>query len=367
MKSLFCYLLVCFPLALLAKDPLPQSPDDLTLQRMLEHNRLQSLLEAKIAHSPESRNNEISPFVEYGQTGYIFFNDDNYSGYATEIKNKIAETLPVDTKLVVYTTSSNSSYLQRIKERFSQFIDEDRLIVISVPSSSVTDFWSRDGLPIPVWNKGQFALVDARYYYNFEPDAFLAQLFDVLKTKHDYFFEGGNLMANSLGDCIVVNRRRSYPGGTSDTAAIPDSVFQRHYGCNRLLRLRHLKGIGHADEVVKFMGDNIVVTDTPEYVEQLEEYGYKVHLLPEPSLQYETYVNSLQVNDTLYVPLFGEPQDKQALSVYESLDLGLKIIAIDTKFLATRGQGGIHCITQNYPPAPISQILRQIQGEFFTP
>ncbi len=363
MKSLFCFILVCFPLALLAQDPWPQSPNDQTLQKMAEHNRQLSLLEPKIANAIPLRDKDITPFAEYQQTGYIFFSDDDYRGYATEIKNKIAKTLPRDTKLVVYTSTSHPSQLQKIKERYIQYIEEDRLTVVRVPSSGVTDFWSRDGLPVPVWNKGQFTLVDARYYYNFEPDNFLAQLFNVLKTKHDYFFEGGNFMANSLGDCIVVNRRRSYSGGTSDTAAIPDSIFQDHYGCNRLLRLRHLKGIGHADEVVKFMSDNIVVTDTEDYLEQLKEAGFEVHLLPEPSREYETYVNSLQVNDTLYVPLFGGPEDAQAIAVYEKLNLGLKIVAIDTKLLAARGQGGIHCITQNYPPVPLHELLRVLNGK----
>lgn len=363
MKSLFCFILVCFPLALLAQDPLPQSPDDQTLQRMAEHNQRQSLLEPKIADLLAPRNNDITPFVEYQQTGYIFFNDDDYRGYATEIKNKIAETLPSDTHLVVYTSSNSSSYLKNLKNRFTQFIEEERLTVLQIPASGSSSFWTRDALPVPVWNKDQLSLVDARYYYNFEPDAFLAQLFHVLKTKHQYFFEGGNFMANSLGDCIVVNRRRSYPGGISDTAAIPDSIFQNHYGCKRLLRLRHLKGIGHADEVVKFMSDNVIVTDTHEYVDTLKKFGYEVHILPEPSRNYETYVNSLQVNDTLYVPLFGGPQDQEAIAVYEGLNLGLKIVAIQTSLLATRGQGGIHCVTQNYPPVPMAEILRELQGK----
>ena len=171
---------------------------------------------------------------------------------------------------------------------------------------------------------------------------------------------------NSRGECIVVNRKRNYPGGTSDTGAIPDSVFANNYGCKKLLRFKHLKGIGHADEVIKFMSDDIVVTDTPEYVQDLEKAGYTVHLLPEPDRSYETYVNSLIVNDVLYVPVFGEDGDQKAIDVYNNLNLGLKVVTIPTGDLATQGQGGIHCITMNYPQVPLQEVVENLGGSLYS-
>ncbi|MBY0386083.1 agmatine deiminase family protein [bacterium] len=226
---------------------------------------------------------------------------------------------------------------------------------------SSTNFWSRDNLPLPVWESSQFALVDARYYYNFEPDVFFQNLFGVNLSSHKYFYEGGNFMANARGDCLVVNRKKAYPGGVSDTAAIPDDVFKSLYGCKNLIRLKHLKGIGHADEVVKFMSDDVVFTDTPEYVAQLEKAGFQVVLLPEADLNYETYINSLLVNDTIFVPVFGESNDQKAIDAYKKL--GLKVVPINTRALATGGQGGIHCITMNYPPSPIKNITRLLNAQ----
>ena len=101
----------------------------------------------------------------------------------------------------------------------------------------------------------------------------------------------------------------------------------------------------------------MIVTDTHQYVKTLEDAGYQVVLLPEPDRNYETYVNSLQVNDTLFVPTFGERHDKVAVEAYEKLGLGLKIVTIPTRNLATRGQGGIHCITMNYPPATFETMV----------
>ncbi len=362
MKSILAILTFIFSHTLMANPQLPQSPDADTLKQMALHNQEMAKFEPVI--SEFDRASDVRPFAEYHNTGYIFFNDDDYRGYAREIKETIARKIPADVTLVVYSTSSNKSYLGQLKSKYTQYIDPARLVILQIPPSGSNNFWTRDNLPLPVWTDDNFTLVDARYYYNFEPDSFLTSLFASLSTKHDYFFEGGNFTANARGECIVVNRRRSYPGGISDTAAIPDSVFRNQYGCNKLIRFKHLKGIGHSDEVVKFMTDDIVVTDTHEYVAELEEAGYEVHMLPEPDRRFETYVNSLQVNDVLFVPVFGESGDSKAIEVYESLNLGLEIVPINTRNLATRGQGGIHCITMNYPPAPLAQIVRSVGGTF---
>jgi agmatine/peptidylarginine deiminase len=358
MKTLF--ILVCLLIngSIVLASPLPQLPSDDVLQKISELNQEQALRDSFRNFTRRSEN--VVPFAEYEETGYVFFNDDDYWGYAREIKQTIASELPANVKLVVYTTSENKSDLRRLEDYYGRFIDPARLLVLQVPRSGSNDFWTRDNLPLPVWTDDQFTLVDARYYYNFEPDAFLKELFQSLSTKHNYFFEGGNFIANSLGDCIVVNRRKRYPGGVSDTGAIPDEIFENHYGCKRLTRLRHLKGIGHADEVVKFMSDNVIVTDTEEYVETLESLGYEVHILPEPRGRFETYVNSLQVNDVLFVPTFGGSTDQEAIEVYEALNTGLKIVPIDTSSLANGGQGGIHCITMNYPPVPMIEMLRAL-------
>lgn len=300
----------------------------------------------------------ISSFYEYGETGFVAFSDDDFSGIARDMKAIVAKNLPTDTELIVYTQSTSKSHQQNLKNLYSQYIDSSRVHILQIPKSGSNDFWTRDNLPLAIWKNGNLALADARYYYNFEPDAFFGQLFDAEVLKHNYFFEGGNFMANSRGDCFVVNRRKAYPGGTSDTAAIPDDIFKNYYGCKTLLRFKHLKGIGHIDEVVKFISDDVVVSDTPEYTADLEKAGFTVIELPEPDLNYETYVNALFVNDVAYVPVFGESGDQKALDVYASF--GFKTVAVPSRRLATQGQGGIHCITMNYPKTTLQAIAKSL-------
>lgn len=344
----------------ISADYYSHEPSPEVLKQIAEHNKQQALLESFTA-SAQRANENVVPFVEYGETGYVFFSDDDYQGgIAREMKNTIAQNLPESATLVVYTTSSSNSQINAIEQRYGQWLNPERLIVVRIPPSGSNPFWSRDNLPLPVFTDNQLTLVDARYYYNFEPDLFLQSLFSSLLTSHNYFYEGGNFMANSRGECLVVNRRRSYPGGVSDTAAIPDSVFQNNYGCKKLTRFKHLKGIGHIDEVVKFISDDVVVTDTPEYIPTLESLGYTVHQLPEAELNYETYINSLIVNDVVFVPVFNEKADAAVLKTYQNLLPNHKIVPVASRGLATRGQGGVHCITMNYPPHDLSTLLQSL-------
>lgn len=302
----------------------------------------------------------LSPFYEYDKTGFIAFSDDDFYGIAEDMKITVAKNLPNDADLIVYTQSTSKGHHSDLINYYSQYIEKARIHILQVPQSGSNDFWSRDNLPLPVWKNGNLALADARYYYNFEPDAFLGKVFGAEVLKHNYFLEGGNFMANGKGDCLVVNRKKSYPGGVSDTAAIPDDIFKNIYGCKTLTRFKHLKGIGHADEVVKFMTDSTVLTDTIEYKPILEKAGFTVVMLPEGQQKFETYANSLIVNNTVFVPVFNQSNDQKALNVYSAF--GLKVVPVQSSELATQGQGGIHCITMNYPPTTLQAIAKSMNA-----
>lgn len=361
MKSLFTFVfLTLFSFNLSAQQLPVHGPSEEQLKAMALHNQQMATEEVLLPPLGKLRSSNIMPFYEYDTTGYIVMSDDDFYGVAEDMKKSIASNLPAGVTLMVYTSSGNKQYQQQLFNTYSQYIDGSRLKILQVPASGSNNFWTRDNLPLPVWEDGRLTLVDARYYYNFEPDAFFAQLFGTNILKHNYFFEGGNFMANARGDCLVVNRRKAYPGGMSDTGAIPDDIFKSKYGCKTLTRFKHLKGIGHIDEVVKFMSDDVVVTDTVEYKATLEKAGFTVLMLPEPHRNYETYVNSLIINDVVYVPIFGESGDQKALDTYAQL--GFKVVGIQSQELATQGQGGIHCITMNYPAVPLANILRSLEA-----
>lgn len=362
MRFILFTVISLFSFPLFAQQLPVHGPSDEQIEAMAQHNQSVARQE-RLLGPADYRNANVKHFYEWDKTGYIVTSDDDFYGMAEDIKTTIAQNLPQDVTLIVYTQSSNKSYHKQLETLYTQYIPKERLKVLQIPTSGANDFWSRDNTPVPVWVDGKFALVDAKYYYNFEPDSFFNKLFGTTMDSHNYFYEGGNMAANGKGDCILINRKKSYPGGVSDTAAIPDDIFKIKYGCTNIIRFKHLKGIGHTDEVVKFMSDTVVVTDTEEYVETLEQAGFTVHLLPEPDLAYETYVNSLQVNDVLFVPIFDEKNDQKAIDIYKSINPSLKIVPINSRDIATQGQGGIHCITMNYPPAALTVVVDAFRAQ----
>lgn len=296
------------------------------------------------------------PYAEYSQAGYVIFSDETVYN-AGAAKRAMAQNLPADITLVVFTGNASKSYQQNLFNEYAQYRDSSRLKVIYLPEGG-RGFWARDGIPVPVWtNTGagekQFTVVDARYYHYFEADKEVSEFFGANLLKHNYYYEGGNYAANSRGDCIVVNNTR--------VEKIPTSVFREQYGCQTLVRLPHTKGIGHIDESVKFMDDNTLLVDDEAYANTLTEKGFNVVRMIRPQNGYETYVNALVVNGTAFVPVFNQSGDATAISLYESF--GLKVVPVDSISLSNDGLGSIHCITMSYPPVPFNDLLNHIGAQ----
>ncbi len=296
------------------------------------------------------------PYAEYSEVGYVIFSDETEfnSGAA---KKKIAQSLPADVTLVVFTGNTSESYQKSLFKEYSQYIESSRLKVVFLPGGG-KGFWARDGIPVPVWKvdaagEYQFNVVDARYYHNFEADDVVSDLFGAGLLKHNYYYEGGNYAANSKGDCIVVDNER--------VQKMPDSIFKQNYGCKTLVRLPHTKGIGHIDESVKFMDDDTLLVDDADYAKTLKAKGWDVVKMVRPKNSYETYVNTLVVNGTAFMPSFNQKTDVDAIQLYESF--GLKVVPLNSISLSNEGLGSIHCITMAYPKVGFNELLKHIGAE----
>jgi agmatine/peptidylarginine deiminase len=303
-------------------------------------------------HNQTPQNDEVKgivtrPVAEYENPGYLIFSD-SYSHNSKPVKLKLAKELPSDMKLVVFTPYAGS--LATIKNDYKPLVG-DRLIVMEVRGNG---FWARDGVPIPVWDEfNELAVVDAKYYHAFESDQIFADYFGVDKLSHSYFFEGGNFQSDSLGNCMIVDNFRVQPMGLD--------TFKTYYGCKTLKRFEHLSGIGHIDEVVKLIDNQHVVTDHKEYAASLKSLGYTVTMLPQAKKPYETYVNSLLLQDKLFMPSYGRAEDKEAQAIYESF--GFEVFPLDTYELSNNGHGSIHCITMVYPKTSENNLEKILKGK----
>ncbi len=313
-----------------------RGPSAEQIREILQHNRKVSSGHTSSTSNAFDSLSVERPYAEYEKAKYFFINA-NTSFDSGTAKIELVRSVPREVKVIVLTESENEK--ASASAFFKDYSNQENFEVVNL--STQVGLWARDSLPIPVYVTGgntRLGLVDAKYYHANEPDSLLANFLGVPVFKHDYYYEGGNFAADDQGNCMAVDKRISN---------IPDTLFQSYYGCKKLMRLPFDSGIGHVDEHAKFIGTGRVVTDVPSYVTFFESNGYQVYLAPRPEKYYETYVNSLIVNGTLFLPQYGENSDAEAAKFYESL--GFKLIGLPSSELSNSGKGSIHCITMTYP------------------
>ncbi|WP_257265127.1 agmatine deiminase family protein [Endozoicomonas sp. ONNA2] len=285
------------------------------------------------------------PYAEFEQAGYLAFSDTDFRdgpyGESTKIKIKIAQNLPRDVHLIVYTSGNP----EHTRQSFQPMVDDrNPLHVLKVKRSPDTRYWARDGLPVPVFGKNDsLVLVDSKYHHSWEPDQAVANFFNATLLSHPYEFEGGNLLADSKGNCFTVNNY-----DMRKQSDFNDDIFKKYYGCKRLTRLKHKTGIGHVDEVIKIIDDKNIITDRRGYRSILRRLGYNVTMIPRAKGKYANYLNSVIINGNAFVPVYGHKKnDKRAMDIYRSF--GLKAYEFRSNNISSIWEGSIHCSMVTYP------------------
>ncbi len=363
---------------------LSSDPNSLVSQfeakRTIEENRkaLEELraLEAQGISQKTFNNSGIFPFAEYSKIGYLVASAHNqdgtwgdsekapWSAQALKARQKMAANLPSDVNLILYTHLNTQEEINRIKNQYKRYINLKRLAILYLaPTHENTDtypkfqqwhsFWSRDVLPpVLVKNGNESIFVDAKYYKYYNPDFYIKNAFNGRLRKHSFFIAGGNFLATHNGHCFMVNNYR-----TSD---IPDSIFKNYYGCRKLTRLKHIFGIGHVDEVIKPVSAKKFITNQKSYATILRKLGYQAILVPSNTgVSGGTYVNSVTINGTVFMPSYGSANDDIAASKY--IQAGYeRVVKINSKILSREGNGSLHCITMLYPKLPLSELKQAL-------
>jgi hypothetical protein len=298
--------------------------------------------------SPPASWSVVRPFSEVENTGYVAIS--SASDYEMpQLRLAIAQNLPTSAALIIYV--GDASEVPALKAQYSQYLDADHLKFLVVPEGGDADpLWARDSLPFPVYMQSGFGLVDSIYPQDFEPDAQFAAAFNIPMVSTGQEFRGGNLLFDLAGNCFSED--------TNETAGLsnPQQYFTQYYGCKTVTLLDQQGGIGDIDERIKFLSNTDAVTDNPTYATLLQGKGYTVHMIPTTGADDETYMNTLLVNGTIFVPQMGIPTDQSAVTAYQNL--GFKAIGVITKELATKEDGNIHCLTMNYPPGSFTSSVR---------
>lgn len=304
----------------------------------IEHN-------SKIVNSEEAFDMKgpkaVVPYPEYLPVKYLVLSLGGVNGWATQVKKEMIQKLPADVKVVVYWASKDLTDIQKIQDWLGTVLLPERFFTIHFPTAVVDPIWARDSWPLAVYSKDhgkmRLSLVGAKYFQLFEPEVELSKLFRTPIYEHEYYFEGGNFLSNAQADCFVTDNNVS--------SQIPDQLFHSFYGCLRVFRLPHLRGIGHVDEVLKFVNDKTALTDEIVIFELLKKWGFKAVLLPRPLKDSQNYLNSVLLNKTVLMPVFEQSTDETAKNVYQKL--GWNVQTINMKYADSAGL--LHCLTMTYP------------------
>ena len=284
------------------------------------------------------------PAEDYADFKYVLFSSETGFSEASQLRYTIAKNLPEGVKLVLLVPTSSA---EQIKAEYSKYISADR-IILAKDANIGGGFWARDAFPYPVVNdQGQLSLVGAKYYRTFRASPSVAASLNLNMSKNNFTFVGGNLLADENGVCFTIDSERKFTTTENDLKNI--------YGCKQVHYLRHTSGIGDVDEVMKPIGNNTIITNTAEYVNDFKSWGYNVLMIPAVPNSYRTYVNSLMVGKTVFMPTYGIAKDAEAQKVYESL--GYTVYGIRSNTLSDQMHGSIHCQTMAYPAVDEQALL----------
>jgi hypothetical protein len=289
------------------------------------------------------------PTLDVAPFKYVLVSGDASNDEALFLKHEIARNLPADMKMVVVVTAGS---LKSYQKEYAQYVSSDRIIFAVTPSAG-GGTWARDAFPVPVTHEdGTTSLVGAKYYRPFSGNTDIAQSISYSIQQFKFTFVGGNILSDENGTCFIVDSFRRFTSTDAD--------YKSAYGCKTVHLMPHVGGLGDIDEMIKPIGNNTILTATPKYVDQLKIWGYNVIEIPQaatPSYDYRTYVNSLVLNGTVFMPTYGIAKDADAKAVYENL--GYKVVEIPSNELSDSFHGSVHCQTMAYPDMSLSTFFTQ--------
>lgn len=232
--------------------------------------------------------------------------------------------------------------------------------------SGTKDIWCRDYMPVEV-NPGSFV------QFRYDPD---------------YLKDEPHLRTEDAGRLVGLDSRRSdlvVDGGNvvrlGGTAIMTDKVYRenRNHERTRLLELLRetlqverlviiptepYEPLGHSDGVLRFVDERTLLVNDysgvePRYGRRLNDvlrkHGFEIVLLPytpvlTPAHSGEippaagVYVNVVEANRTVVVPVYGKVEDDVALSVIGKAMPGRRVVPLTCGDLAAEG-GVLNCVT----------------------
>jgi agmatine/peptidylarginine deiminase len=276
-------------------------------------------------------------------------------------------------------------------EEVSRLFRSDTLFPIRFAETASNDTWARDHSAITVLRDGIPELHD--FIFNGWGQKFesgldnritrnLAQngVLNATIISHEYVLEGGAIESDGAGTLLTTSECLLSPFRNPQMNRDQITEFLKEtFGLSKVLWLDHgfLSGDdtdSHIDTLARFCPDSKIAyvkcsSPDDEHYDALQTMGkqlqtftdaennpYKLVPLPFPDACFDangerlpaTYANFLVVNGGVLVPVYGVPQDQEALDTIGELFPGREVIGVNCKPLIDQ-HGSLHCITMQYP------------------
>ena len=264
---------------------------------------------------------------------------------------------------------------------------------ITIAEMPINDTWARDHGFITVYQNNQPVLLD--FKFNAWGLKFAADKDNLINGNlyrdglfHNYVgyenhlnmvLEGGSIESDGNGTILTTSEcLQSANRNGAWTRQQIEAELLTLFGAKKILWLDHgfLQGDdtdSHIDTLARLAPNNTILyvkcTDTSdvhydalkEMENQLQTFTsagdmpYRLVALPMCSPIYNederlpaTYANFLFINGAILVPIYGIPEDEQALSVFRSEFSDYEIVAINCCPLIKQ-HGSLHCVTMQFP------------------
>jgi agmatine deiminase len=231
------------------------------------------------------------------------------------------------------------------------------------------DVWAKDYMPIQI-SKDRFIqfvyqpdyLTDsAKWKKSISDVNKICAIIGLQRERSDIVLDGGNIIRCN-NRIIMSNKVFSENSSFSEKNLI--RALERLFEVDNIIFVpREIKDkIGHADGMVRFLNNNTVLINS--YADEDKVFRLSIiTALLSAGLEYETipynpysnrshlqangvYINYLQMDKVIIVPVFGMKEDEWAVKTLESLFPASKVIPVNSNEIAKHG-GVLNCISWN--------------------
>lgn len=223
------------------------------------------------------------------------------------------------------------------------------------------DIWLRDFMPV---QRKDVSFVSFRYeprYLKDEPELQtnfkddLSKQFSFPIAYSDINLDGGNVIFSPSKEKVIISDRVFLENSESERAALVRHLEQDMQA--QVVIIPSLKSdiTGHADGMVRFINENTVIgndTPTKNGLEQkikliLVNHGIDVidfpYFVSSKSSAIGCYLNFLETDEAIFLPVFGSETDEKAISMAERIFTKI-IVPVNINEIAKEG-GALNCIS----------------------